>query len=44
MRGGVCEVEKFLTQRRREDENAEEMEVFFWCFSKRDKRVYQAIT
>ena len=37
----VREVGKFLTQRRGEAEDAEEMEVIFCCFSERDKRVYE---
>ena len=39
----VREVEKFLTQRSREAEGAEEMEVIFCCFSERGKQVYEAI-
>ena len=39
----VREVEKFLTQRSREAESAEEMEVIFCCFSEHDVAVYQAI-
>ena len=38
----VREVEKFLTQRSREAEDAE-MEVVFCCFSERDAKMYQAI-
>ena len=37
----VREVDEFLTQRRRDAENAEEVEVIFCCFSERDKNVYE---
>ena len=39
----VREVEKFFTQRSREAESAEDMEVVFCCFSDRDVAVYQAL-
>ena len=39
----VREVEQFLAQKCSGDENAEEMEVVFCCFSERDKRVYESI-
>ena len=37
----VREVREFLTQRRRDAEAAEEMEVIFCCFSERDQEVYK---
>lgn len=38
------EVTEFLTQRRRDAEAAEEMEVIFCCFSDEDKRMYEKET
>lgn len=37
------EVTEFLTQRRRDAEAAEEMEVIFCCFSVRDKWFYEQV-
>jgi hypothetical protein len=34
---------KYLTQRRRDAECAEEMEVIFCCFSERDAEVYDLL-
>ena len=39
----VREVDEFLTQRRRDEENADEVEVIFCCFSERDKSQYETL-
>ena len=39
----VREVREFLTQRRKDAESAEEMEVVFCCFSERDMAVYNSL-
>ena len=39
----VREVGEFLTQRRKDAESAEEMEVVFCCFSERDAAVYEKL-